>query len=151
MSTSEQADLFRALIEQVADAVIFADGEGRIRVWNAGAEALFGYVADEVLGRRLDVLIPMRLRSAHWEAFDQAIATGQQKYGRESMTTRSVQKDGSDLYVDLSFALVKDDAGEVLGAVAVARDITGRYLAERESRRRLAELEADVKALSSGR
>jgi signal transduction histidine kinase len=67
------------------------------------------------------------------------------------MTTRSVQKDGSDLYVDLSFALVKDDAGGVLGAVAVARDITGRYLAERESRRRLAELEADVKPLSSGR
>jgi PAS domain S-box-containing protein len=151
VSTSEQADLFRALIEQVADAVIFADGEGRIRVWNAGAEALFGYVADEVLGRRLDVLIPMRLRSAHWKAFDEAIATGKQKYGRESMTTRSVQKDGSDLYVDLSFALVKDDAGEVVGAVAVARDITSRYLAERESRRRLAELEADVKALSSGR
>lgn len=150
MSTSQQADLFRALIEQVADAVIFADREGRIRVWNAGAEAVFGYAADEVLGRRLDVLIPVRLRSAHWKAFDEAIATGQQKYGRESMTTRSVHKDGSDLFVDLSFALVKDAAGQVFGAVAMARDITSRFRADKESRRRIAELEAQVEALSSG-
>jgi PAS domain S-box-containing protein len=105
MSASQQPGLFRALIEQLADAVIFADREGRIRVWNSGAEAVFGYAGNEVLGRRLDVLIPLRLRSAHWKAFDQAIATGQQKYGRESMTTRSVHKDGSDLYIDLSFAL----------------------------------------------
>jgi PAS domain S-box-containing protein len=150
MSTSQQADLFRALIEQVADAVIFADREGRIRVWNAGAEAVFGYATDEVLGRRLDMLIPVRLRSVHWKAFDEAIATGQQKYGRESMTTRSVHKDGSDLYVDLSFALVTDGAGQVLGAVAMARDITSRFRADKESRRRIAELEAHVEALSSG-
>jgi PAS domain S-box-containing protein len=150
VSTSQQADLFRALIEQVADAVIFADREGRVRVWNAGAEAVFGYAADEVIGRRVDVLIPVRLRSAHWKAFDEAIATGQQKYGRESMTTRSVHKDASDLYVDLSFALVKDGAGQVLGAVAMARDITSRFRAEKKSRRRIAELEAQVEALSSG-
>ena len=150
MSTSQHADLSRALIEQVADAVIFADREGRIRVWNAGAEAVFGYAGDEVVGRRLDLLIPARLRSAHWKAFDRAIATGQQKYGRESMTTRSVHKDGSDLYVDLSFALVKNGAGQVRGAVAVARDITSRFRAEKESRRRIAELEAQVEALSSG-
>lgn len=96
------------------------------------------------------MLIPPRLRSAHWKAFDQAIATGQQKYGRASMTTRSVHKDGSDLYVDLSFALVTDGAGQVLGAVAMARDITSRFRADKESRRRIAELEARVEALSSG-
>lgn len=150
MSASQQPDLFRALIEQLADAVIFADREGRIRVWNSGAEAVFGYAANEVLGRRLDVLIPLRLRCAHWKAFDQAIATGQQKYGRESMTTRSVHKDGSDLYIDLSFALVTDGTGEVLGAVAMTREITSRFRADKESRRRIAELEAQVEALSSG-
>jgi PAS domain S-box-containing protein len=148
VSSSQETDLSRAVIEQAADAIIFADREGRIRIWNAGAEAVFGYAAAEVLGRRLDVLIPERLRAAHWAAFDKAIATRQQKYGRESMTTRSVHKDGSDLYVDLSFALVKDEAGQVLGSVAMARDITSRFLAERESRRRTAELEAQVKALS---
>ena len=148
MSTNEPVQPFRALVEQVADAIIFADREGRILVWNAGAEAVFGYSAGEVLGRHLDVVIPERFRGAHWVAFDRAVAAGEIRHGREAMTTRSARKDGADLYVDLSFALVKDDAGEVLGAVAVARDITGRYMEERESRRRLAELEAEVKALS---
>lgn len=148
MSTSEQPGLFQALIEQLADAVIFADRQGRIQVWNAGAETVFGYAAHEVRGRRLDVLIPERLRSAHWAAFDAAIATGLMKHGRESMTTRSIRKDGSDLYVDLSFALVKDGTGQVLGSVAVARDITSRVRAEKELRKRIAELEAHVKPLS---
>jgi PAS domain S-box-containing protein len=148
VSTTEQLGLSQALIEHLADAVIFADPEGVIQVWNAGAEAVFGYSADQVLGQRLDVLIPERLRSAHWAAFDAAVDTGQMKHGRESMTTRSIHKDGSDLYVDLSFALVKDGAGQVLGSVAVARDITSRFRAEKESRKRLAELEAQVKTLS---
>jgi PAS domain S-box-containing protein len=147
VSTTEQAGLSQALIEHLADAVIFADHEGLIQVWNAGAEAVFGYSADQVLGQRLDVLIPERLRSAHWAAFDTAVDTGRMKYGRESMTTRSIHKDGSDLYVDLSFALVKDADGRVLGSVAVARDITRRFQADKESRKRLAELEAQVKAL----
>jgi PAS domain S-box-containing protein len=150
VSTTEQPGLSQALIDQLADAVIFADHEGLIQVWNAGAEAIFGYPADRVLGQRLDVLIPDRLRSAHWAAFDAALDTGQMKYGRGSMTTRSIHQDGSDLYVDLSFALVKDGAGHVLGSVAVARDITSRFRAEKESRKRLAELEAQVKALSRG-
>jgi PAS domain S-box-containing protein len=149
VSTSNQPDLFRALVEQVADAMIFADREGRIRLWNAGAEAVFGYAAEEILGERLDVLIPERLRSTHWRAFDEAIDTGQQKSGRESMTTRSVHKNGTELYVDLSFALVDDDAGRVLGAVAMARDVTRRYITDKETRRRIAELEGRVKSPSS--
>ena len=72
------------------------------------------------------------------------------KHGRESMTTRSGHKDGSVLYVELSFALVKDDAGRVLGAAAMARDITSRHMADKEARGRIAELEARVTALSSG-
>lgn len=148
MSDHDSSALSHALIEHLADAVIFADREGVIRVWNAGAEAVFGYGADEVVGRRLDLLIPERLRSAHWAGFDAAIDSGRMKHGRDSMTTRSIHKDGSDLYVDLSFALVKDSAGEVLGAVAVARDITSRFRAEKEARRRLAELEAQVESLS---
>ena len=60
------------------------------------------------------------------------------------MTTRAVAKDGIDLYVDLSFALVGDGAGQVLGAVAMARDVTARYRAERELRRRVADLEAQL-------
>jgi PAS domain S-box-containing protein len=147
MATSLQPELCSSLIEDLADAVIFTDRTGRIQLWNAGAEAVFGHAAGDVIGRPLDVLVPERLRSAHWAGFDAAIETGQMKHGRGSMTTRSVHQDGRDLYVDMSFALVRDEAGEVRGAVAVARDITARFVADKESRKRLAELEARVKAL----
>src|ERR1700759_614031 len=100
--------LSQALIDHLADAVIFTDREGVIRLWNPAAETIFGYSADEVLGRRADVLIPGRLRAAHWAAFDSAIATGRMKHARGSRTTRSTHKDGSERYVDMSFALVKD-------------------------------------------
>jgi PAS domain S-box-containing protein len=148
VSTRWPAELSQAVIEQGADAIIVADREGRIRVWNAGAKAVFGYAEREALGEPLDLIIPERFRSAHWTAFDRAIASGQTKHDGEAMTTRSVTKDGTDLYVDIGFALVKDDAGEVLAVVAVARDVTARYTSERELRRRVTELEAQLKAVS---
>jgi PAS domain S-box-containing protein len=64
MSTTEQTNLPKALIEHLADAVIFADRDGVIQLWNPGAQAVFGYSADEVLGRRLDSRLhglPLRL------------------------------------------------------------------------------------------
>ncbi len=134
-------NLHQAIVEQAPDAIIFADRGGSIRVWNRGAETVFGYSAAEVLGKSLDVIIPERLRAAHWEGFRQAIDTGQIKYGNRVLTTRSVHKNGNKLYVDLSFGLVKDDAGVVTGAMAVGRDGTARYLADGVLRARVAELE----------
>jgi PAS domain S-box-containing protein len=145
MPTNYPSDLAEALVESLADAVIFADRAGLIQRWNPGAQAVFGYSEDEVLGHSLDVIIPERLRPSHWDGFHTAIESGTMKHGRDSMTTKSIHKDGRDLYLDLSFALVKDGSGQVLGAVAVARDITARFQAERESRRRIAELEEQVK------
>jgi len=131
----ENADfnLFQAIVEQAPDAIIFADREGAIRVWNRGAEAVFGYAAAEVLGNSLDVIIPERLRRAHWEGFRRAIDTGQTKFGGRVLTTRSVHKDGSKLYVDLSFGLIRDEAGAIAGALAVGRDCTARHI-ERAAR-----------------
>jgi PAS domain S-box-containing protein len=134
-------DLFQAIVEQAPDAFIFADRDGVIQVWNHGAETVFGYAAAEVLGKSLDVIIPERLQHAHWEGFRRAIDTGQTKYGNRVLTTRSVHKNGSKLYVDLSFGLVRSGGGAVIGALAVGRDCTARYLSERALRARLAELE----------
>ena len=110
-------DLFRAIVEQAPNGIIFADREGLIRVWNRAAEAVFGYSAAEVLGTSLDVIVPERLRSAHWEGFHRAIETGRTRLSGVT-TTRSNHKDGSKLYVDLSFGLLKDRAGVVTGALA---------------------------------
>jgi PAS domain S-box-containing protein len=134
-------NLFQAIVEQAPDPIIFADRDGAIRVWNRGAETVFGYAADEILGKSLDVIIPERLRGAHWEGFRRAVDSGQTKYENRVLTTRSVHKNGSKLYVDLSFALLKDEAGAVIGAMALGRDGTARYLSERALRARVAELE----------
>ena len=134
-------NLFQAIVEQAPDAIIFADRDGAIRVWNRGAEKVFGYSAAEVLGASLDVIIPERLRRAHWEGFRKAVETGQTRHGDRVLTTRSVNKKGDKLYVDLSFGLVKDEAGAVAGALAISRDCTARYLSDNALRARVLELE----------
>jgi PAS domain S-box-containing protein len=117
-----------------AEAVIFADRGGVIRYWGRGAEIVFGHPAADALGESLDLIIPERFRSAHWQAYDRAVESGLTKYEGRTLTTRSVRKDGSKLFVDLSFDLVKDARDAVVGALAIGRDCTERYLAERAQR-----------------
>ena len=88
--TEPHSDLFEAIVAQAPDVIIFADCEGAIRVWNHGAESVFGYAPSEVLGDSLDVIIPERLRKAHWDGFHKAIDSGQTKYRNKVLTTRSV-------------------------------------------------------------
>jgi PAS domain S-box-containing protein len=121
------------------EAVIFADREGVIRYWGSGAEAVFGHPAAEALGNSLDLIIPERFRQAHWQAYDRAIESGHTQYDNRVLTTRSIKKDGSTLYVDLTFLLVKDDRDAVLGALATGRDCTARHLAERQQREQSAQ------------
>lgn len=131
---STEPALFQAIVEQTSDAIIFADPEGMIRVWNRGAEALFGFSAAEVIGHSLDVIIPERFRRAHWEGFRRAIQSGRTRAAEPVRTTRSVHKLGHALYVEISFGLVKSASGAVLGSVAVGRDGTARFLAEKARR-----------------
>ena len=112
----------QAIVEQAADAMIFVDRDGLIRVWNRGAESLFGFAAAEVLGTSVDVIIPERLRAAHWRGFHAAIDSGRTKSGGRATVTRALRKDGGKLYVELRFSLVKDPAGAVLGALAIGRE-----------------------------
>jgi PAS domain S-box-containing protein len=63
METSFPGWLFRRIVEEMPEAVIFADRQGVVRLWNRGAETMFGYSADEALGQRLDLIIPERFRA----------------------------------------------------------------------------------------
>ena len=141
MASTDDA-LPTALVAQSPDAIIYAERDGTIRVWNAAAERVFGHSAAEALGQSLDIIIPERLRAAHWAGFDAAIESGHEKYAGRVLTTRSARKDGARVYVDLAFALVRDDAGAVTGVLSTARDCTERYEAERALRARVSELEA---------
>jgi PAS domain S-box-containing protein len=128
-------DVYRRIVEQTTDAIIFADREGLIRIWNEGAELVFGFPAGEVLGKSLDVIIPEELRKKHWESYGKAIAAGKTKLGSRVLTTRSLHKDGSRLYVDLSFTVIVDGSGHAEGALAIGRDVTQRYLADKAFRK----------------
>lgn len=127
---TEHAQLCRAIVERAQDAVIMADRDGIIRLWNRGAEIIFGFGAQEALGRNLDLIVPEKLRRAHNDGYRLAMETGQVRHDGRVLTTRSQHKWGSRLYVDLSFGLLKDEAGAVIGAFAIGRDATARHLEE---------------------
>ena len=121
------SSLAEAILEQIADAVIFADVTGKIRWWNHAAASLFGYSAAEALGQKFDLIIPEHLRAAHWFGFEAAMTNGVTKLQGRPTLTRATHQSGRRLYVEMSFALVKEQAGgTVRGAVAVARDVTER-------------------------
>jgi len=122
------------IIEQTSDALIYASRDGKIERWNEAATHLFGFAKDEAIGQSLDIIIPERLRDAHWKGFDAAIASGNTRLGGHPTLTRAVRNDGQKLYVEMSFALVKDDAGQIVGSVAMARDVTERVEREKAAR-----------------
>ncbi len=131
-----------AILHSMPEAVIFCDLDGIIRVWNGGAERVFGWSAAETIGQSLDMIIPERMRKAHWDGFNSAIERGGVKPGRSSMITRSLHKSLESIYVDMSFEMVKDAQGRMLGSLAVARDATARFTEEKALRKQLAELTA---------
>lgn len=134
MSQDAQPDIHRLITEQLADAVIHADVAGNIVGWNAAAEALFGYTKAEAVGQSLDLIIPEQLRAAHWVGFNRAMARGKTQHGGRATVTRATTRAGVALYVEMSFAVLADDAGKAIGSVAVARDVTQRHAAERQAR-----------------
>lgn len=141
-TTIHSEQLAQWLIAQSPDAVIYSDKLGLIELWNASAEQMFGFSAEQALGQSLDIIIPEKLRAAHWRGFDAAIAAGLTKYSGKPMATKAVHGAGHEFYVEMSFALIVNTEHEVVGTVAFARDITERYEKERASRARLRELEA---------
>ena len=129
--------LAESILEQIADAVIYADETGTIMRWNHAAAALFGYRAAEALGQNLDLIIPERLRAAHRRGFEAAMTNGVMTLRGRPTLTRATHQTGRKLYVEMTFALVNGQAGgPALGAVAVARDATERVEQQRASDRR---------------
>lgn len=115
-------DLYQLVIDQSPDAVILANLEGKVQIWNDAATELFGYGLNDAIGQSIDIIIPDRLRHAHWNGFDRAIASGHTKHGKRALRTRAVHQTGRKLYATLAFSIVKDPNGKVIGAMATARE-----------------------------
>ena len=142
METGSLEGLYQQIIEGAQDAIIFADKEGIIRLWNSGAEAIFGYSKEEAIGETLDLIVPEKLREKHWEGYRKVMDTGVTKYGSDILAVPALKKDDSRLSVEFTIVLLKDDTGKPQGTAAIMRDMTERWQKEKELKKRLAELEA---------
>lgn len=122
------------IVEQTADALIYSNRDGIIERWNPAAASMFGYSAAEACGQSLDLIIPEPLRAAHWRGFDAAMQNGSTRLHGRPTLTKAAHKSGETRYVEMSFALVSDQLGKVIGSVAMARDVTERFLREKAAR-----------------
>jgi PAS domain S-box-containing protein len=142
--TGDNSWLYQRIVEDSPIAILFADRDGRIRFWNAGAEATFGYSAEEALGQSLDLIVPERQRARHWEGWARVMASGVTKYGRDPLAVPAMMKDGSRISIEFNIVLLRAPTGELLGAAAMIQDVTARWQQQKEMNARVAALEAKV-------
>jgi len=142
--TMSEAWLAHAVVNESAEAIVVSDPDGIIRLWNGGAARMFGYTADEALGRTLDLIIPEKLRARHNKGYEQTMATGYTRYGESLLSVPALHRDGHRLSIEFSVALLRNESGEIVGISAIMREVTERRNADRELRTKLAELEARV-------
>jgi PAS domain S-box-containing protein len=129
-----------ALLHSASDAIIATDREGRITLWNPGAQRIFGFTAEEATGRSLDLIIPENLRARHWAGFRHTMETGTSRYGHgDLLSVPGLTKDGGRISVEFTIVLLRGEAQGVTGTVAVMRDVTKRFAEVRELKRKLAE------------
>ena len=115
-----------AIIESSEDAIVSKTLDGVIRSWNAGAERLFGYTAEEAVGRSITLIIPPE-RLDEERAILERLRRGERV---EHFETVRVAKDGRRLDISLTISPIRDGAGHIIGASKIARDITERKRAE---------------------
>ncbi len=146
MSEYSQEWLCKQIVDNASDAIIFADCSGVVRSWNAGAERIFGFSAEEMIGKSMDPIIPDNQREPHWEGYEQTMKSGRTRYNRNILAVPALRKDGSRISIEFTIALIRDAAGKLLGPVAILRDVTARWNHDKELRKRLAALEAEAKS-----
>ena len=127
------SDHLETVLDSTHESIMFADREGLIRLWNKGSERLFGFSRSEVIGQSLDVIIPENLRKAHWKGFFEAIERGETLPDRKPATTKALHRGGGNIDVEMSFSMVHDEAGRVIGSVAVGRLNEGRTRLKNQS------------------
>lgn len=140
-SQSQEERLAARIVEGAADAIVFAGRDGKVQLWNPGAERIFGFTAAEVLGRSLDLIVPEKQRARHWTGWDRVLETGTTRYSTETLAVPALRKDGSTLSVEFTIQVLRGPDGAIEGFAAILRDVTERFKKDKELRARLRELE----------
>jgi PAS domain S-box-containing protein len=139
----QELDIARvaAIVASSDDAIISKTLQGFVTSWNAGAERIFGYTADEILGRHITTIIPPEL---HQEE-DRIIAQLARGERIEHYETQRIAKDGRRVDISLTVSPIRDAQGRVIGASKVARDVSERKRSEEVQRLLLDELNHRIK------
>lgn len=128
MEESERVQLALAVIRDIPDAVIYADRQGVICFWNAGATRIFGFPEEEAVGQLLDIIIPERLRKRHWDGYHDMMETGQSRHRPEELlSVPAVTKSGETLSIQFTVAPVRGADGAIRGIASVLRDVTATF------------------------
>lgn len=130
------------LVESAGDAIVVANAEGNVILWNAAAERIFGYSKGEAMGRSLDLIIPERQRERHWDGYRRVMQSGVTRYGTDLLRVPAMHRDGRRLSIAFTVTLLKSPQGAVEAIGAVMRDETARWNEERALRERIRELES---------
>lgn len=137
MAPDERGALGEALLASIAEAIVYCDRGGTIRLWNPGAERIFGFTESEALGQSLDIIIPQAQRARHWAGFERVMASGHSRYGAgEVMAVPALHRDGHRISVEFTIVPMRDGSGRMAGMAAVLRDVTARFEELRMLRRR---------------
>jgi PAS domain S-box-containing protein len=102
-----------------ATALVFAEPSGIIRIWNSGAESLFGHRAADATGQTLDLIIPPEYRARHWAGFRAAMTAGDGNIDHSSFNVPALRGDGTVIRVEVRLLVVHDSRNRVAGAMAV--------------------------------
>ena len=136
------ADVLGRIVDGSPDAIVVCDPQGRIRLWNRGAERIFGFSRADALDASLDLIIPERLRARHWTGWTNTMRTGQTRYGEGQMlAVPALHKDGRQISIEFSIQLLTQ-GDRIEWVVAIIRDVTERYNRDKALRAELVKLQA---------
>lgn len=141
--SSDVDRFYRTLAREAPDAIVYADAAGLIAFWNKGAERIFGFSAEEAMGKSLDMIIPENLRERHWSGFAETVRTGKTRYGAgDVLAVPALRKDGARISIEFTILPFVDRAGRILGMAAILRDVTKRFEEMKALRKELAKQRA---------
>lgn len=138
----DQERILAAVCANSADAIISLSNDGIVQTWNQGAEMMFGYAAEEVIGKHFKLIVPSEIEM-RGEIDWLASQMGQKGYIRNYETER-IAKDGRRVIVDLTRSAIRNEKGEIIGSSAILRDITERVRTEHAIQQLNLELETKV-------
>jgi PAS domain S-box-containing protein len=136
-------DLPVRILDGSPDAILICDHAGTVRYWNVAAERVFGFHVAEALGVSMNLIIPERLRARHWAGWEATMRTGVTRYGEgQLLAVPALHKDGRQVSIEFSIQLIKNANGQIEWVVAVIREVTERFIREKDLRAQLKALQA---------